>query len=260
MKFVVIDDSFSLDRSPWLSEAKKVSSSSDVEGVYEISDDYRSKMKVLEEFGFVKEIKGEITELEQLSDLMRLTDKVELLQGGDIYLKVKLVNGHEFLFSEDEMLGLKAIKQRLLRLKAVIPVTGADWREVLKYWLSIAEEINEPSEERSIAERVLDYLSTCIVYKEKEKVVSPYSLFYDEATPNSVFCSIDELVERLGYQNRRKLRSILSDYIVDSARVRVHGRRYRFWLFSVERCEIDLDKQMEKVERRRDNEVREEAD
>ena len=126
----------------------------------------------------------------------------------------------------------------------------------MQYWLDIGEKVNEVSEEEEVAEKFLNYVTECRVVEDAKEAVLPYTLLLRDG---GIFCSTDTIAEKMGL-SKRKLRSILSDYIVgNSVRLRVYGRRYRFWELSADKCGIDIEKQLAK-ETVEDKEVEEEVE
>ena len=243
--------------------------------IYEIQADSNliQKMKVLEEAGFIKPIKEELREVESVDDLISLTKRVEVVQGGSLYMRVHL-SDHILTFNESQLLTPTMLRKYLLRLGKCLRIRQNDWDELVQYWLDIAEKIDEVSEEDEIIEKFLNYIRECRIVKEVEQAISPYTILLRDG---EFFCSTDTVAEKLGV-SKRKLRSILSDYIVGSSvQFRSHGRRYRFWRLSAEKCGIDVERQLEEEgaeeaeeaegeevlerrEREREDEVWEEAD
>ncbi|GAH25033.1 unnamed protein product [marine sediment metagenome] len=248
MQFMVLRD-FPLDEIPFLKgQYQVVSDAGDSEFIYDVDDALKEKLKVLEEAGFIKEIKGEQNNIECTDDIIRLTDRVELVQGGSLYMHVKIL-GHDFRFTETQLLSPVALSTQLLRLKKLIKPTAKEWKGILEYWFSISVDINEESEDEEYVEKILNYLNDCVIYTDKEMAASPFSLYSNGGDSGKVYCTIDALCEHLETRQRRKLRGVLSDYIEgNSVQWRVRGRRVRFWGFSVDKCGIDLEKQKEKKE------------
>lgn len=261
MRFVVLRE-FPLEEIPFLKDQYKVVSDvADADFVYEVDDAKKDKLKVFEEAGFIKEVKGERNEIEGVDDIIRLTEKVEVLQGGSLYMRVKLL-GHELQFTESQLLSPMALSRQLLRLKKLIKPTGKDWKAILEYWFSVSEDIKEESETEEYVEKVLNYLNDCVIHDNKEMAAAPFSLYSDDFSYSSdiVFCSIDALCEHLEMRSRRRLRAILSDYISgNSVQWRVRGKRMRFWSFLCEECGIDFEKQKEKRDNEPEEQVWEEA-
>lgn len=229
----------------------------DGEIIYEVQADPNliQKMKVIEEAGFIKPIKEELREVESIEDLIPLTKKVEIVQGGPLYMRVYL-GDHILTFNENQLLTPTMLRKYLLRLGKILRIKQKDWEELAQYWLDIAEKVDEVSEEGEIIEKFLNYIRECRIVKEVEQAILPYTILLKD---NEFFCSTDTVAEKLSV-SKRKLRSILSDYIIGSSvQFRSHGRRYRFWKLS-EKCEIDVKKQLEEEEAEEaEEEVEEEA-
>jgi len=240
----------------------KVSELRDADGTifYEIPDtdaELIQEIKLLEKMKFVKTIKEEIREIESIEDLFPLTKKVEIVQGGPLYMRVHL-GDHILTFNENHLLTPTMLRKYLLRLGIVLRIKQKDWDELLQYWLDIGEKVDEVSEEREIEEKFLNYIRECRIVKEVEQAILPYAILLKD---NEFFVSTDTVAEKLGV-SKRKLRSILSDYIIgNSIQLRSHGRRYRFWKLSEKSvCEIDVKKQLEEEEAEGAEEVGEEVE
>jgi len=231
----------------------------DGEIIYEVQADPNliQKMKVIEEAGFIRPIKEEVREVESIEDLIRLTKKVEIVQGGSLYMRVHL-GDHILTFNENQLLTPTMFRKYLLRLGKILRIKQKDWEELAQYWLDIAEKVDEVSEEGEIEEKFLNYIRECRIVKEVEQAILPYTILLKD---DEFFVSTDTVAEKLGV-GKRKLRSILSDYIIGSSvQFRSHGRRYRFWKLSEKSvCEIDVKKQLEEEEVEKAEEAKEEAE
>jgi len=242
MRFVVVKD-ISLDEIDFLrGKYKEVSAPTDPEVIYEVDDNLRNDMKVLERAGFIKEIKQELHDVEKVEDLIPMTERVEIVQGGSLFLRVQLA-GHTLTFTEGQLLTATTLRKYLLRMGKVLSIKQKDWEELLQYWLDTGEKVNEISEEEEVAEKFLNYVSECRIVEDTKEAVLPYTLL---ARDGGIYCSTDTIAEKMGI-SKRKLRSILSDYIVgNSVQLRVYGRRYRFWEISADKCGINPEKQLAK--------------
>jgi len=231
----------------------------DGEIIYEVQADPNliQKMKVIEEAGFIRPIKEELREVESIEDLIPLTKKVEIVQGGPLYMRVYL-GDHILTFNENQLLTPTMLRKYLLRLGKILRIKQKDWEELAQYWLDIAEKVDEVSEEGEIIEKFLNYIRECRIVKEVEQAILPYTILLKDG---EFFISTDTVAEKLGV-SKRKLRSILSDYIVGgSVQFQSHGRRYRFWKLSEKSvCEIDVKKQLEEEEAEEAEEAEEEAE
>jgi len=242
MRFMVIKDIPLDDISFLKGKYKVVSTPTDPEIIYEVDENYREKLKVLEEAGFIKVIKQDLHEIEKVEDLIPMTERVEIVQGGSLFLRVQLA-GHILSFTEGQLLSPTTLRKYLLRMGKVLGIKQKDWEELLQYWLDIGEKVSEVSEEEEVAEKFLNYVTECRVVEDAKEAVLPYTLLLRDG---GIFCSTDTIAEKMGI-SKRKLRSILSDYIVgNSVRLRVYGRRYRFWELSADKCGIDIEKQLAK--------------
>ena len=219
----------------------------DGEIIYEVQADPNliQKMKVIEEAGFIRPIKEELREVESIEDLIPLTKKVEIVQGGPLYMRVYL-GDHILTFNENQLLTPTMLRKYLLRLGKILRIKQKDWEELVQYWLDIGEKVDEVSEEGEVVEKFLNYIKECRIVKEVEQAILPYTILLKD---NEFFCSTDTVAEKLGV-GKRKLRSFLSDYIIgNSIQFRSHGRKYRFWKLSEKcECEIDVKKQLEEEE------------
>ena len=261
VKFIILNDSLYIDDIPIVkSNIRSVSEETAGEVVYEADESIRDKLKVLEELGFIKEIKSEQRGIKTIDDIIRHTEEVFLLEGGDIHIKVKLL-GKVLSFTESQLLDSKALRMQLLRLKEVIQITKKEWNEILSYWFGIAKETNELSEEEEIITKVLNYLGDCAIFRDVNLCAGMFSLYFESSKPDCIFCQIDDLVEFLKFENRRKLRSILSDYILESRKFTVNRKRKHFWGFDAPKSEINFENQLkeEEIEKEeRDEQIREE--
>jgi len=213
--------------------------------VWEVDDSSVETVKFLEKQGIVKVIKGD-DEIDSVSDIMRLTDKVELLQGGSVIMKIYLLD-HVFTLEERQLLTATAFRKQLLRLKKFIQIKPKEWVTLVNYWFDVAKDIHEPSEEETVKEKILNYLRDCTIYTDIHSALSYYTLYYNENEPGVVFCLADNLLKVVDV-NRRRLRSILSDEVQETVQKRYGRARHRFWKFYIKRCGIDLDEQMYREE------------
>lgn len=220
---------------------------------------YLSALHGLEAVGFIKIIKAQLTEISSIDHILQLTQSVRMLQGGSLQLYVN-VDGHAFEFSELELMNSRALRMRLLRLKVTIPIKPEDWQSLLNAWFEMAEDIHELSEEEEIIEVVLNYLRSCTAYKERDKALGKYTILYDpelaesmikkqalDISPeNVIFCQSDhfETIKTEEY-TLRKIRWLMRDFLCgQSVQIRISGVKKRFWPFLIDKCEIDLDKQL----------------
>ena len=252
MKIVVLDENFHIGDVPAIREKiMNVSEEASGEIIYEVDESIRDKLKVLEELGLIKEIKSERRRIEKFEDVIRLTEEVVLLNGGSVHMRVKLL-GKEISFTEAELLSGYSLQKQLLRFKEIVPISYKNWVKILSYWFSIAKEINETSEEEEVVTKVLNYLGDCVIFDDINLCMGLFSLYFDASCSNCVYCSIEDLAEFLKCEKRRKLRSVLSDYIVESKRLVVNGKRKRFWGFDIQKSEIEFEKQLFKKEEMED--------
>lgn len=256
MRFMKVKD-LPLDEIAFLrGRYKIISSVIDGEDIYEVDDELRDELKVLEKAGFVKIIKGEIHDIEKAEDLLSLTERVEIVEGGSLFLRVQLA-GHTLSFTEDQLLTPTALRKYLLRIGKVLSIKQKEWNELLQYWLDIGERVSEVSEDEEVVDKFLNYIGECRVVKDTKEAVLPYVLLMKDG---SVYCSTDTIAEKLG-MGKRKLRSVLSDYIVgNSVQFRIYDRRHRFWQLSVDKCGINLEKQLAEEVKEEEEEVKEEDD
>ena len=242
MRFVVLKDDLYPGDVPFLRSAKANEESSEI--VYEIGEEVREKLKVLEEAGFVKVVKESLDSIRSVDDVMRLTERVEVLQGGTMFLRVFLC-GHEIEFMEDELLNPIALRKRLLRLMAIVNIKNEEWNDLLRFWFSIATRVKEISEEDEIREEILTYLRRCVIYEDMNKSLGRMTLFYDRKDPCVVFCCAENLKQFHGFNyTQRKIRWLLSDYIEgESVQRRIKNEKHRYWRISIEKAGIDLNAQ-----------------
>jgi len=242
MRFVVLKDDFYPGDIPFLESARVIGEGDEI--VYEVSDAVQEKLKVLEEAGFVKTVKGSIDSIRSGEDVIRLTERVEVLQGGTVLLRV-ILGGHELEFSEDELLSPMSLRKRLLRLKAIVHINGDKWEEILRFWFSIASDVKEISEADEVREEILTFLRRCVIYEDIGKSAGRTSLFYDRSDPSVVLCRTENLKQLCESRyTQRKIRWLLSEYIDGESVQRSVGReRHRFWRISIKKAGIDLKAQ-----------------
>jgi hypothetical protein len=243
MRFIILRE-LPLDDIPFLKgKYSVVSGIADDEFVYEAEDSIKDKLKVFEEAGYIKEVKGVQSDIESVDDIIRLTEKVALLQGGEAFLRVKLL-GHELEFRESQLLSPKMLEVYLIRLRKFLHIPKTRWTEIIQYWLSVAEDVEEISEEEEIKEKVLNYLKRCVIYTDIQKSVGRGTLFYSEETPKVVYCLSSHLTEMDGnHYPLRRIRWLLRDYLAGSSiQKMVGGERRRYWQFLIEKTGIELEK------------------
>ena len=242
-RFMVLKDDFYINETP-LKGMFSVEEEGDAM-IFVVNDiSLKPEVQMLERYGMVRLVQSEGTDIDSADDVVRLTESVEMLEGGNVYLKVHLL-GHDFTFTEMQLLSSMTLRRYLLRLGCFMNISRKSWEAIAQYWLDTAVKVHEVSDDQVLTEKVLNYLKRCTVYRDIDKVVSHLSLFYDPIEPNIVLCCTDAIVEYLQYDNRRKLRSVLSVYVDGpSAQKYVYSERKRFWRFLVDECDIDIDSQM----------------
>ena len=251
MKFIILNDNFHIGDIQIFKDRVRAVSEETIEGtievIYEADESIRDKLKVFEEVGFIKEIKSDQRRIKTIDDILRHTEDVILLDGGSVYMKVKLL-GKEISFTEPQLLTGLALRKQLLRFKEIISIPPREWESILSYWFSIAKEVHESSEDDDVVTRVLNYLGDCAIFTDVDLCMGMFSLYFEPENTQAgrVYCLIDDLVDFLKFENRRKLRSILGDYILENRQFRVNGKRKRFWGFDVQKSEIELEKQLKK--------------
>ncbi len=253
MKFIWADDDKYPDQVPFLKNNYEIVEDNpdpDVT-VYKIKkeDEHTNiRLKLLEEMGFIKIIK-EINELQSVEDIIPMTKRVEKLKSSPMYLKIYFPNT-SFLLSESELMTVTKFRKCLLREGKFISIPSKAWWGIVQYWLDVAEEIVEETEDDYVVDKVLNYLSNCIIYEDADKAISRNTLFYDNDEKGVVCSHIDAIVEFINNKRKneissRKLRAVLSDYVVgDSIRKRIFNNRYRFWMFDIAKSGVDLEKQL----------------
>jgi hypothetical protein len=195
-------------------------------------------------------------------DILRNTEKVEMLQGGSVRLRVHIL-GNVWEFTESELLGPTALEKRLLRLKKAIFVKKDEWSKILQDWFDRSEDIKEISEDDEACEKILIYLSQCTIYKDIDKASAMYTLYYDENDPKIVY-SLSDNMARVGesipwYKAKnnsdggglslQKMGWLISDYIEHpSVQKTCDGKKKRFWRVYIDKANINLDEQMYKEE------------
>lgn len=247
LRFVVLKDDFFIDETPL--KGKYTVEDSDGEIIYYVEDiTVKPELSFLELYGIIRLIHEESSELDNAEDIIRLTDSVEILEGGSIYLKVKIM-GREFMFTELQLMSSVTLKRYMLRLGKYFNLKSGDWAPIVQFWLDTGNKTHEISDDEVLIEKSINYLKKCIIYTDIEKALGYHSLFYNVEEPSTVFCLVDSIIGALQIENRRKVRSVLSEYIAgDSVQKRVYGEKKRFWRFKIEECEINLAEQMHEHE------------
>lgn len=243
MRFNILKDDFFVDDTPLKGKYKALDEG---EGAtYEVDDiGLKPELDLLEKYGLIRLIKSDSQEIEDVDDIIRLTESVEIIEGGSMYLKVKILQ-HEFTFTEEQLMSGFSLQKYMLRLGKFITIPRKRWREIAQYWLDTGEKMHELSDDDVMREKVMNYLKKCVIYRETEKALGFHSLFFDDTEESVVFCSIDVLVENLQILNRRKMRSVLADYISgQSVQKYVYGEKKRFWRFLIEKCELNIEEQI----------------
>jgi hypothetical protein len=245
LKFIATSAAFDPDSIPFLKDKCKRILEPDGTEVYDVPSEFRDKLVVLEEAGFIRIIKPQnFSQITGFEDIIELTEKVELLQGGTAHLRVVIAD-HVFEFTESQLLSPTTLMKRLIRLKKFVRIKPKEWEYIITDWLSRAEEIQEISEDDEIRENILNYLARCTIYTDIEKAIGRYTLYYDINEPDVVYCHSENLKHVADEEHLRKIRWTMKDYILDkSVRKRVHGERKRFWKFSIDKCDIDLSTQL----------------
>ena len=243
MRFILLKEDFFVDDTPLKGKCKACNEEEAT--IYEVDDiGLKSELDLLERYGILRLIKTDSQEIEGVDDIIRLTESVEIIEGGSMYLKVKMLK-HEFSFTEAQLMSGFSLQKYMLRLGKYITIPGKKWREIAQYWLDIGEKMHEVSDEDVMREKVINYLKKCVIYREVEKALGFHSLFLDDTEQSVILCSTDSLVEHLRIENRRKLRSILSKYIDGPSVQRyVYGEKKRFWRFLIDKCELNLEEQI----------------
>lgn len=254
MKFIWLDKERSIDQIPFLkdnTETTEDSFDSDVliYKVKKVTDDLHVQMNVLEKCEILKMIK-ETDEIDSAKDIIPMTKKVEKLKSSPMYLKIFFPNT-TFLLSESELMCSTAFRKFLLREGKFINIGNKDWISIVQAWLGMAVEIKEETEEDQLVDKVLNYLSNCTIYIEKNKSISRNTLFYDKKeNPQVVYCFIDILMDIINTKRKteitsRKLRAMLSNYVDgNSVQERIYNTKYRFWRFFIDKSGIDLERQI----------------
>lgn len=243
MRFVVLTDDFFIDDTPL--KGKYVVEDSDGEVIYCVDDiTVKQELSFLELYGIIRLIHEESSELDNGEDIIRLTESVDILEGGTVYLKVKIM-GREFMFTEMQLMSSVTLKRYMLRLGKFFNIKGGEWAAIVQFWLDTGNKTHEISDDEVLIEKTTNYFKKCVIYSDIEKTLGYHSLFYDGDEPSTFFCLVDSLIGALQIENRRKVRSVLSDYIVgDSVQKHVYGEKKRFWRFKIEKCELNLAEQM----------------
>lgn len=264
MQFIILKDNISIDDLGGIgNKATKLPTLYDESDprsfIYDVFGVDDLQLQSLEKTGFIKIIRTEIDKIKTIDHIIQQTKRVCMLQGGSLKLKID-VAGHLWEFTEPELLNSRALRMRLLRLKTQFPIKSEDWFRLLNVWLEMAEEVHEISEENEIEELVLEYLRSCTIYKERDKSLGKYTILYDNdiatnfvkkrkiaTNPSNIIFCYSANIERIkDYDySLRRIRWLMSDYLIGSSEeIRVSGVKKRFWAFLINKCEIDLNRQL----------------
>ena len=221
MKFIWIDEEKYPDQIPFLKDNyEEMDDSADpdviIYKIKKMTDNIYSQMNVLEKCGFLKIFK-ETNEIESVHDIIPMTKRVERIKSSPMYLKIHFPNA-TFLLSEAELLSSTTFRKCLLREGKFIFISGKDWVDIVQIWLNMSEEIKEESEDDQVVDKVLNYISNCVVYKDIDKAISRSTLYHDKKDNGVVYCFIDALMDIINHKRKneitsRKLRAIMSDYV-----------------------------------------------
>jgi len=213
--------------------------------IYSVESKHLTQLHILEQLRQIKLIKTQISEIENVDDVLQLTQTVSMLQGGKLKLSVSIAD-HRFEFDEGELLTGRALRMRLLRLRTYIKIKQEEWDALIKNWLQMAEEVNEIGEEDELCEDILGYLRDCIIYKERDKALGKYTLWFNPENENVVYCYSENLrTLRNEEYALRKLRWLMDGFLAGSSEeIRVSGAKKRFWPFLIDKCDIDVKKQL----------------
>ena len=258
VKFVITKDDLYPDQIAFLGGDYTSISSCDTDqnscndglSMVETKDEFIPDLDVLERAGFIKVV-HDFDSIEEPSDILRCTKKVEMLQGGTVKLRVYILDGI-WEFTESELLGPTALVKRLIRLKKAVYVKKEEWQEILSNWLRSAEDVIEINEDEEVREKFLLYILRCRIYTEIEKSLGVGALFYDESDHDVVYCLsnnlkivLKTLFVKESEVSLRKIRWLLTDFISgESVQRRVMGERKRFWRISINAAGIDVKKQL----------------
>ena len=213
--------------------------------IYSVDSQHLNQLHILEQLGQIKLIKTQINEIENVDDILQLTQNVSMLQGGRLKLSVSIAD-HRFEFDEGELLTGRALRMRLLRLRTYIKIKQDEWDALIRNWLQIAEDVDEIGEEDELCEDILGYLRDCIIYTERDKTLGKYTLWFNHEKENVVYCYSENLrTLRNEEYALRKLRWLMDGFLEGSSEeIRVSGSKKRFWPFLIDKCDIDVKKQL----------------
>ena len=262
VKFIIIKEDFFPDDIAFLKgNVRAVPNDGIGETILETDDIFIDKLEVLEDASLIKII-HQYNGIEDVSDIVGCTEKVEMLHGGSMELRVYIL-GHIWEFTENELMGPQALMKRLLRLKKAIHIKTKDWWAILDSWLNRSEDIKEISERDELIEKMLTYLSRCTIYPDIEKALGRNTLFYDKEDPDVVYSLTNNLTTvcgdsisnnggGIGKKNNggtvgiRWVSWVFSDYIEGGSigKTVAGERNNRFWRIPIEMAGIDLDERM----------------
>lgn len=249
VRFEILKDDFYIGDSQTFKGGYKMVDTVDGTLQYELTNpELKSKLDFLQELGYIQMIRDEQRVIQGVDDILRLTESVEMLTGGQMHLKVHLA-GNQYDFTEAETDNGRKLRRSLIRTGVVLSITLKEWNTILAYWLDIAVRKSEMSDDADVAEEVLNYLRSSRIHTDIKQTLGRRHIYYDPAHPEVVLCSTDLVMKYLDRKDKRKMSSILSDYLEgQSVQKYVSKERKRYWVFNIERCGLNLEEQMVDLE------------
>ena len=151
VKFIITNNSILPEDIAFLKGKVRIIEDTEIsEDLFETDNVLIDKLGALEDAGFIKIIR-QYNDIQNASDIIACTDRVEMLRGVPTSLRVHILD-HIWDFSETELLGPTAIMRHLLSLKRAIRINRKNWSIILNSWLSRAEDVDEISEIIEISE------------------------------------------------------------------------------------------------------------
>ena len=144
VKFIITKNSIDPEDIAFLKGKVRIVEDAEIgEDLFETDDVLIGKLGALEDAGFIKIIR-QYNDIQNVSDIIACTDRVEMLHGVPTSLRIHIL-GHIWDFSETELLGPTALMRHLLRIKRAIRINWKSWTMNLNSWLSRAEDVDEIS-------------------------------------------------------------------------------------------------------------------
>jgi len=260
MFFKVINPHFYVNDYPILKEGNpRTRDDIDIE-LMEIDDDneeIRQVMHILHKLGFIEiieshEVTDDITRVEPgetigVNYIIRNTRKVIKYTGSTAIFEIQ-IGDKTYRCRDADITNIKSFQTFLINAYSLIfNCKKNEWLDLVSHWLSIAEirEYTGLDEDELTRTKMINYLNKHTIYFYTSNLTTPRKLLYWDKYPDSILV-LNEEIYRLfsndGKVSMRKIAVYLSPLINgNTIRIRIGRQLFRYWRFSIEACDIDLD-------------------